>query len=150
MWRCSNNINISSPSAKMCFINRAISFAYKMYKTPDPSLPSNDMANPETNTQKESLIFWGRTLHAEDVFWKCLMDLCIFAKCWCSIVKNENNYFVPYPGSIHDSSEALRVFFAFDIPAGWHWWRGAGLSYSSLLTLKTAADQLTQQVAMMF
>ena len=71
MWRCSNNINISSPSAKMCFINRAISFAYKMYKTPDPSLPSNDMATPETNTQKESLIFGGRTLPSR----RCILKL---------------------------------------------------------------------------
>ena len=51
-----NNINMSSPSTKMCFINRAISFAYKMYKTPEPSLPSNDMA---THTKRESDILGG-------------------------------------------------------------------------------------------
>ena len=72
MWRCSNNINISFPSAKMCFINQAISAAYKMFKTPDPCPSWNDMATPETNTQKESLIFGGRTLPSRKCILKCL------------------------------------------------------------------------------
>ena len=150
MWRCSNNINISSPSAKMCFINRAISFAYRMYKTPDPFLLQMIWQIQRQTHKKRVWYLGGGRCRAEDVFWKCLIDLCIFGKCWCSIAKKWKQLFFAISGIDSWQQRGLESFFAFDIPAGWHWWRGAGLSYSSLLTLKTAADQLTQQVAMMF
>ena len=66
--------------------------------------------NSRGQTHKKTVWYLGGgRCRAENVFRKCLMDLCIYAKCWCSIANYENGYFVPYPGSIHDS-EALRVF----------------------------------------
>ena len=118
-----------------------------------------------TNTQKNSVIFGGRTLPSRKCILKVswaiasselceriwddhiMTDLCIYYMFYRQIWKR---LFCAISGIDSWQQRGLESFFAFDIPAGWHWWRGAGLSYSSLLTLKTAADQLTQQVAMMF
>ena len=110
MWRCSNNINISSPSAKMCFINRAISFAYRMYKTPDPFLLQM-IWQIQRQTHKKRVWYLGGGRCMPKMYFESVWSICAYSvNVDVLLLKNENSYFLPYPGSIHDSSEALRVF----------------------------------------